>query len=245
MLSLTRDPLPVAMLTTAMTVPLFALLMPAGVMADRVDRRKLLIASQGVMAFAAFALAMATWLGKATPGVLLAASAGLGVGAALSSPAWNSLIPELVPRRETADAVTLNAVAFNIARALGPALGGLILATRGPATAFFVNAVSFLGIMEVLRRYDEVKRAARAVKRRPEPLRRALAAAFVHLQKSAKIRAVHIAVASFGFAAASVPAASRKPASLPAPRRESVVVAASLSSQPAISNTSGGMDGST
>src|SRR5437879_6314982 len=98
MTSLTRDPLPVAMLTTAMTVPMFALLMPAGVMADRFDRRRLLIVSQGLMALVAFALAVATWLGWATPAALLLASAGLGVGAALSSPAWNTLVPELVPR---------------------------------------------------------------------------------------------------------------------------------------------------
>lgn len=206
MTSLTPDPLTVAMLTVSMTLPLFALLMPAGVMADRLDRRRILIVSQGLMALVAFALAIATWLGHATPAVLLIASAGLGVGTALSAPAWNSLVPELVPRSETAEAVMLNSVAFNIARALGPALGGVILATHGPADAFLFNAVSFLGVIEVLRRYDEVKRASHVVKRKHEPLREAMTAAFVHLKCSRKMRAMHISVSVFGLTAASVPA---------------------------------------
>jgi MFS family permease len=208
MLSLTHDPLPVAMLTTAMTVPLFVLLMPAGVMADRLDRRRILLVAQGAMAVVALTLAIATTLGRTTPAVLLLASAGLGVGSALSSPAWSSLVPELVPRSETAEAVTLNSVAFNIARALGPALGGLVLAARGPATAFFLNAVSFLAVIEVVRRYDEFKQvSARAGKRRrPEPLRTALAAAFHQVKASPKLRAMHWAVMAFAVAAASVPA---------------------------------------
>jgi MFS family permease len=209
MMSLTKDPLPVAMLSTAMTVPMFALLMPAGLMADRLDRRRILMVAQGSMAAVALALAICTSLGFASPLLLLGASAGLGVGSALSSPAWSSLVPELVPRKETSEAVTLNSVAFNIARAVGPALGGLILAARGPSTAFFLNAVSFLAVIEVLRRYDEMKKVAAAgvvQRRKPEPLLRALLAAFIFVKRSGKLRAMHGSVAAFGLAAASVPA---------------------------------------
>ncbi len=209
MMSLTKDPFPVAMLTTAMTVPMFALLMPAGVMADRLDRRRILMVAQGSMALVALVLAVFTGLGWTTPFVLLVASAGLGVGSALSSPAWSSLVPELVPRKETAEAVTLNSVAFNIARALGPALGGLILAARGPKAAFFLNAISFLAVIEVLRRYDEVKEASArhpARRRKPEPLLRALTAAFGQVKRSRKLRAMHWSVSAFALAAASVPA---------------------------------------
>jgi MFS family permease len=209
MMSLTRDPFPVAMLTTAMTVPMFTLLMPAGLMADRLDRRRILIVAQGSMAAVALALAICTALGWASPLALLVASAGLGVGSALSSPAWSSLVPELVPRKETSEAVTLNSVAFNIARAVGPALGGLILATRGPATAFFLNAVSFLAVIEVLRRYDELKKVSAASagrRRKAEPLLRALLAAFTYVKRSGKLRAMHWSVSAFGLAAASVPA---------------------------------------
>src|SRR6185312_2996450 len=97
MLSLTKDPLPVAMLTTAFTVPSFLLMLPAGVLADRYDRRKILLFAQSLQTASAFALSIATWLHMTTPAVLLLASVGLGVGSAMSSPAWNSMVPELVP----------------------------------------------------------------------------------------------------------------------------------------------------
>ncbi|MGO8992788.1 MAG: MFS transporter [Polyangiaceae bacterium] len=211
MLSLTKDPLPVAMLTTSFTVPGMALMMPAGVMADRWDRRKILLLAQSIQTTSALVLAVTTWLGAATPAVLLCASAGLGIGSALASPSWNSIVPELVPRALMAEAVTLNSVAFNIARAVGPALGGLVLAARGPGTAFLLNAVSFLAVIEVLRRYDAFKVASsRAVaiakKRRAEPIRRALFAAFRTVRGTEGLRAAHISVAAFGLAASSFPA---------------------------------------
>ncbi len=211
MLSLTRDPFPVAMLTTSFTVPGMALMMPAGVLADRWDRRRILLFAQSLQAASAGVLALATWLGATTPAVLLLASAGLGAGSALSSPSWNSIVPELVPRAVVADAVTLNSVAFNIARAVGPALGGLVLALAGPGTAFFLNALSFLAVIEVLRRYEAFKSAsARAVaiakRRRAEPIRRALLAAFLAVKASPGLTAAHLSVAAFGLAAASFPA---------------------------------------
>jgi MFS family permease len=211
MLSLTHDALPVAMLTTAFTVPSLLLMMPAGVLADRWDRRRILLVAQSIQTACAFMLAVTTWLGWTTPAVLLVSSAGLGIGSALSSPAWNSIIPELVPRKLTAEAVTLNSVAFNIARAVGPALGGLVLAARGPGMAFFLNALSFLAVIEVLRRYTAFKEAsARALavarKRRGESIRRALFAAVHVVRTTGSLRAPHLAVAAFGLAAASVPA---------------------------------------
>jgi MFS family permease len=211
MLSLTKDPLPVAMLTTAFTVPAFLLMMPAGVWADRWDRRKILIAAQSLQLASALVLAVTTWMGLATPAVLLGASAALGIGSAASSPAWNSLVPELVPRSLTPEAVTLNSVAFNLARAVGPAIGGLVLAAKGPAMAFFLNAVSFVAVIEVLRRYEAFKKVAErsvhvARKRRSEPLVSALFAAVRTVRATERLRAPVVAVATFGFAAASVPA---------------------------------------
>lgn len=211
MLSLTGNPLPVAMLTTSFTVPGMALMMPAGVLADRWDRRSILLFAQSLQTASALLLAVTTWLGATTPAVLLIASAGLGTGSALSSPSWNSIIPELVPRAAMADAVTLNSVAFNIARAVGPALGGLVLASSGPGMAFFLNALSFLAVIEVLRRYPAFKAAAaRSValsrKRRAEPILRALFAAFRAAKASEGLTAAHVSVAAFGLAAASFPA---------------------------------------
>jgi predicted MFS family arabinose efflux permease len=199
------------MLTTSFTVPGMMLMMPAGVMADRFDRRSILLVAQSLQTASAFLLSITTWLGATTPTVLLVASAGLGIGSAMSSPAWNSLVPELVPRALTAEAVTLNSVAFNIARAVGPALGGLVLASRGPGMAFLLNAVSFLAVIEVLRRYDAFKQAAAraaaiARKRRAEPIRHALFAAVRAVARSPGLRAAHVAVAAFGLAASSFPA---------------------------------------
>jgi MFS family permease len=160
MLSLTASPFLVAMLTTCYTLPTLALTFPAGVLADRVDRRRLLITAQAWLTCVALALAGFTWAGYASPATLLVASAALGVGAAMTSPPWQSLLPDIVERRQTADALTLNSVAFNLARAVGPAIGGLILGALGPATAFFINGVSFLAVIEVLRRYDAVRAAS-------------------------------------------------------------------------------------
>jgi MFS family permease len=211
MQSLTKDPLPVAMLTTAFTVPSFLLMLPAGALADRLDRRKILLLAQSLQTTCAFALALATWMNWTTPAVLLLASVGLGIGSALSSPAWNSMIPEMVPRAAMAEAVTLNSVAFNIARAVGPAIGGLVLAARGPAMAFFLNAVSFLAVIEVLRRYEAFKQAAArsvqiARRRRHEPLPRALWTTVKTVAATPRLRAPVVAVAVFGFAASSIPA---------------------------------------
>ena len=207
MLSLTKDPLPVAMLTTAFTLPSLVLMMPAGVMADRWDRRAILLWAQGIETVSSFGLALCTAFGATTPAVLLTASVGLGIGSALSSPAWNSLVPELVPRNLTADAVTLNSVAYNIARAVGPALGGLVLAASGPAMAFFLNALSFLAVIEVLRRYPHFSAAAaRSERRHHEPVVRALVTAFTTARRNETLRAPLLSVFAFGLAASNFPA---------------------------------------
>src|SRR5205823_4910922 len=153
--SMNASPFMVAMLTTAFTVPCIALALPSGLLADRMDRRRILVWSQAAMALSAMLLAIATWLGFVSPIVLLAESALLGIATSVTSPPWQSLVPELAGRRHMTEAITLNSIAFNIARATGPALGGLILGLWGPAWAFALNAVSFLCVVWVLVRYDE------------------------------------------------------------------------------------------
>jgi MFS family permease len=205
MLSLTSNPLLVAMLASAIALPATFLLIPAGVMADRLDRRRLLMVAQGWMALVALALGVVTLGGWATPALLLTASFSLGIGSALTSPAWQSLVPELVPREQMAEAVTLNSLSFNIARAVGPALGGLFIAASGPSGAFVVNAISFLAVIEVLRRWPQIRLISRRPRGDPsEPLRSAVTAAFQHVRRSAALRAVFLAVAMFGVAASSV-----------------------------------------
>src|SRR5215204_3004167 len=147
----------VALMQTAETAPTFLLALPAGALADIVDRRRLLLFSQAWMLFAAVALAVSTLAGLTNPSVLLLLTFGLGLGAAMNAPAWQAIVPELVPREELTSAVSLNSVAFNIARALGPALGGIIVAAAGPWAVFLLNSLSFVGVILVLYRWRREK----------------------------------------------------------------------------------------
>jgi MFS family permease len=150
MTSLTTSTTLVALVQAATSLPSFLLALPAGALADVIDRRRLLLVTQGWMTAAAAALGVLTLAGRTTPWSLLGFTFLLGLGAAANNPAWQAIIPELVPRRELAGAIALGSIGFNIARAAGPALGGLIVATAGPGWTFILNAVSFLGVMAVL-----------------------------------------------------------------------------------------------
>jgi MFS family permease len=150
MTSLSKSALMVSLIQTASSLPIFFLALPAGALADILDRRKLLIFSQAWMLLAAGALGLLTLAGITTEWILLGLSFMLGIGSALNAPAWQAIIPELVPREELAAAVTLNGINFNLARAAGPALGGLVVAWIGAGANFILNAASFLGVMIVL-----------------------------------------------------------------------------------------------
>ena len=143
----------VALVQTAVSLPVVLLALPAGAAADVFDRRRLLLATQTWMLVSAAALCAATVLGLASPTVVLALTFLLGLGNAANAPAWQATIPELVGGRLLAPAVALNSAGFNIGRAVGPALGGLVVAAAGPAAVFGLNAVSFLGVLAVLWRW--------------------------------------------------------------------------------------------
>ncbi|MFL6255761.1 MAG: MFS transporter [Pyrinomonadaceae bacterium] len=153
MTTLAPKPFIVALMQTAETAPAFLLALPAGALADIVDRRRLLIFSQSWMLVAAIGLALSTLFGVVTPSVLLLLTFGLGLGSAMNAPAWQAIVPELVPRKDLTAAVSLNSVAFNIARAVGPALGGIIVAAAGPWAVFLLNSFSFIGVIFVLYRW--------------------------------------------------------------------------------------------
>jgi MFS family permease len=144
------SPLLVALVQTATTLPVFMLGVPAGALADLIDRRKLLLITQGWMLAAAGALGALTMAGIAGPYTLLWLTFALGLGSAMNGPAWQAIVPELVPRRELPSAIALNSVGFNLARAVGPALGGLVVAAIGAGAAFILNAISFVGVLVVL-----------------------------------------------------------------------------------------------
>src|SRR4051812_27120247 len=153
MTTLAPTPLTVALMQTAENAPTFLLALPAGALADIVDRRRLLLFSQSWMLVAGVALAVLALMGWATPSLLLLLTFSLGLGAALNAPAWQAIVPELVPRNDLSAAVSLNSVAFNIARAVGPAIGGFVVAAIGSWAVFFLNSLSFIGVLFVLYRW--------------------------------------------------------------------------------------------
>ncbi|HET7912725.1 MAG TPA: MFS transporter, partial [Pseudolabrys sp.] len=153
MTSLAPTPAMVALVQAATSLPVFLVGLPAGAVADLVDRRRLLLATQGWMLAAASLLGLLTFMHAITPWSLLILTFALGLGAAMNAPAWQAILPELVGNDDLKAAVTLNGVGFNVARAVGPALGGLIVAALGSGAVFLLNACSFLGVMFVLYRW--------------------------------------------------------------------------------------------
>jgi MFS family permease len=150
MTSLDPDPLTISLVQVATALPMVLFALPAGALADVLDRRRLLIVVQLLMAMAATLLAVLVLVGAMTPWLLLAFSFIAGVGAALVAPAWQAVVPQLVPRSDLHAAVALNSVGINISRAIGPALAGLIITTLGMAAPFFLNAASFVCVILAL-----------------------------------------------------------------------------------------------
>src|SRR5215475_6878312 len=151
MVSLTTSPILVALVETAGSLPVVLLALPAGALADVVDRRRLLLITQVWMLLSAAALGLLTLAGMVTPWLLLLLTFTLGLGTAMNGPAFQAILPEIVPHREIPAAVTLSGVTVNVSRAVGPALGGLLVAA-GPGVVFLLNAISFLGVMGVIYR---------------------------------------------------------------------------------------------
>jgi len=161
MTSLTPSPVLVALVQAATSLPVFLVGLPAGALADIVDRRRLLIVSQGWMLLSAAALGVLTLIGFMSPWILLALTFALGLGAAMNTPAWQAIVPEVVSPSELQEAVALNAAGFNVARAVGPALGGLIVAAVGPGPVFLLNAASFIVVMLVVYRWNRQRATSR------------------------------------------------------------------------------------
>jgi MFS family permease len=158
MTSLTTSPLLIALMQTAASLPVLFLGLPAGAIADILDRRRLLIFWQVWMLVAAAILSAMTLAGWIGPWTLLWLTLLLSVGGAMNNPAWQAIVPELVPRSELAEAISLNSAAYNLARAVGPALGGLTMALfaterSGASGVFLINAVSFAFVIVMLYRW--------------------------------------------------------------------------------------------
>jgi len=156
MTELTHSPVKVALVQAAQSLPMFLLALPAGALADIIDRRRQLIASQVWMLSFAALLAVTTFAGLTTPGWLLLMTFLIGCGAATMTPAWSASVQEWVPRTELQPAIALIALSINISRAVGPALAGVIVALAGTATVFLLNAFSFLAVIFALLRWKRL-----------------------------------------------------------------------------------------
>lgn len=194
MMDLTKSPLPVAMLSAAFMGASLVMMLPAGALADRYDRRKVVFASQIVQLVASLTMAVLAYTGRITPAALVAGQALLGLGMALGAPAWAALVPELVPRVLVAEAIALNSVAFNLARAVGPAVGGIVLARFGTVFSFVFNAVTFAGVMVAV--YIYRSKEPRVVTPR-RPLVQTFAEPWSHLRGDTDLIHVFIAMIVF------------------------------------------------
>ena len=154
MTSLSPSPVMVALVQTATTLPVFLLALPAGALADIVDRRRFLIVVQLWMGCVAALLATTVFIGVVSAWSLLVLTFAMGIGAAMMIPAWAAITPEIVPRRELQSAIALNSMGINVARAIGPALAGVIVSYAGTGAVFALNALSYAGIIIVLVRWQ-------------------------------------------------------------------------------------------
>jgi MFS family permease/quinol monooxygenase YgiN len=156
MTSLTASALLVALMQTAISLPMFLLSLPAGVLADLVDRRRLILSTQSLLLAASILLATLALFGAVGPWGLLALTFLLGSGMALNGPAWQASMCEAIERDELAQALTLTGIAYNIARAVGPALAGTVQAVSGPWLVFVINAAAYAWVVQVAWRWRPV-----------------------------------------------------------------------------------------
>ncbi|MGQ0522337.1 MAG: MFS transporter [Betaproteobacteria bacterium] len=201
MVSLSPSPIMVALVQAATTLPIFFLALPAGALADILDRRHFLIATQTWMLACAVLLAAATFLGRVDAWLLLGFTFALGCGSAMMTPAWAATVPELLPRAELQAGIALNSVGVNVSRAIGPAIGGVLVAAAGPAAAFTLNAISFAGILIVLARW---KRTSKTSALPAERFFSAMRAGLRYVGEAPQLQAVMVrALAFFLFATAT------------------------------------------
>lgn len=158
MTALTGNAQMVALIQTCATLPMMLISLPAGALADIYERRNIMLIAQSVMLVVAVVLTGLTFAAITTPFVLLAATFLIAGGTALHAPAWQASMYDQVPREALESAASLNSMGFNVARSVGPATGGLLVAVLGVAAAFAVNAVSYVALIVTLLTWKRPKR---------------------------------------------------------------------------------------
>lgn len=191
----------VALVQASVTLPIVLLSLVAGAMADNLDRRKVMLTAQTFMLVVSVALAVCAWTGLITPWLLLLFTFLIGCGAAFNAPAWQASVGDMVPRAELPGAVALNSMGFNMARSVGPAIGGAIVAVAGAAAAFAVNAVSYIALIAVLARWRPTRHPQSLPR---ETLGLAIAAGLRYVSMSPAIRKVLVRSAVFCIGASAL-----------------------------------------
>ena len=203
MTTLSSSPQQVALVQASTTLPIMLLSLWAGAVADNHDRRLVMLGAQCFMLLVSITLAVCAWFGVLTPWLLLGFTFLIGCGGAFNNPAWQASVGDMVPRSVLPNAVALNSMGFNIARSVGPAIGGAIVAAAGAAAAFVLNAFTYVGLIVVLLRW----RPERAPRRLPrERTGIAMSAGLRYVAMSPDLRLVMLRAALFGVAASAVPA---------------------------------------
>ncbi|GAB4180702.1 MAG: MFS transporter [Coleofasciculaceae cyanobacterium] len=160
MTSLSPSPFLVALMQVASSLPFFLLALPAGAIADVVDRRRMLLFTQGWMLVAAVLLGVLTVTGITTPWILLILTFALSVGSAMNMPVWQAIVPELVAKEELSSAITLSGIVINLSRSIGPAIAGIVIARAGTGAVFLLNAASFVGVILVIYTWQRTTQAS-------------------------------------------------------------------------------------
>ncbi|WP_291847058.1 MFS transporter [Bradyrhizobium sp.] len=177
----------VALVQTALMLPVMLIAMPAGAIADMHDRRIVALVALAIALVGATVLTVLAWLGLVTPNVLLALCFVIGSGMALFGPAWQASVSEQVPAETLPSAVALNGISYNIARSFGPAVGGIVVATAGAVAAFAANALLYLPLMFVLLLWKRANEPSRLPRER---LNRAIVSGVRYIANSPSIRTV-------------------------------------------------------
>ena len=200
MTQLSSSPFMVGLVQAAIMLPVFVVILPAGALADIVDRRRYLLATQAWMVAAAGSLGILTILGHVTPWILVLFTFLLGLGAVINDPAWQAITPEVASPENYVSAVALNSVAFNVARAVGPALGGFVIAATNSGVAFLMNAAGFTGVIIFLYRW----RRPRVETGDRERILESLQSGFSYLRSAPVVHSVLVRTAAFSLAASSL-----------------------------------------
>jgi MFS family permease len=203
MTQMTPDADKVALVQTALMLPIMIVAMPAGAIADMYDRRVVALLSLVLSLTSATALTALAWFNLVTPNILLAFCFIVGCGMALFGPAWQSSVSEQVPADVLPSAVALNGISYNIARSFGPAIGGVVVALAGAVAAFALNAILYVPLLIVLFLWKRVSEPSRLPRER---LNRAIVSGVRYIANSPPVRTVLIRTLITGICGGSISA---------------------------------------